>query len=471
VTIQASEDGDEPTGGRPKPVPLALLAGLTTVSALIALFFAVAHGSLAKIYVANLPVRATSSQAVLEKQIKDAAKSYQLKIKYVDGSVKAYPLAATGVTVDTKKSSAKARQTINSSILQRLKWWRPIKLPLYTKTNQETLRGFIAAYATQAKTPAQDASLAVDGGTITITRDVQGEGARVTNAEAAIPRAVAGLQTGPLTLQPAKLTALITAKDLPASQSKAQALLDQPVAFTVAGHSVTATSADIAGWVDFTPVPKAKTVDVTVDSGRILQYINKVARRYIAQPRSRLITNTAGGPVVLDPGMNGVDVVNKEETAAAVAKQLLANKGVNLDLPVQYAVAKTVEVQAADKWIVVDITNKRMYAYEQTNLARSFLVSAGAPATPTITGQYAIYAKNAKQDMRGGNADGSRYFQPDVPYVNYFYRDYAIHGNYWRPGSYFGNINSSHGCVGVQVDDGAWIFDWAPIGTPVIVHT
>ncbi len=73
--------------------------------------------------------------------------------------------------------------------------------------------------------------------------------------------------------------------------------------------------------------------------------------------------------------------------------------------------------------------------------------------------------------MQGGNADGSRYFQPDVPYVNYFYADYAVHGNYWRPSSYFGNINSSHGCIGVSVGDGAWIYDWASIGTPVIVHT
>jgi len=72
--------------------------------------------------------------------------------------------------------------------------------------------------------------------------------------------------------------------------------------------------------------------------------------------------------------------------------------------------------------------------------------------------------------MSGPNTDGSRYVQPNVPWVNYFYRDYAIHGNYWRPTSYFGNVNSSHGCVGLLTNDAAWLYAWAPIGTAVVVH-
>ena len=49
--------------------------------------------------------------------------------------------------------------------------------------------------------------------------------------------------------------------------------------------------------------------------------------------------------------------------------------------------------------------------------------------------------------------------------------DYVIHGNYWRPLSYFGNINSSHGCVSTVPSEAEWMYDWTPIGTPVIVYT
>jgi lipoprotein-anchoring transpeptidase ErfK/SrfK len=241
--------------------------------------------------------------------------------------------------------------------------------------------------------------------------------------------------------------------------------------FNVANHEITPSKDDIAGWIELSPVNKEKTVDVNVDSGKVLQYINKIAKPYVQPPRSRLITNTENGQVVLDAGANGIDVVQKDKTASDVAKALVDGKGVKSDLEIKYAAAQTVEVQPYDKWFVADVTTKHMYAYEGTNLVKTFLVSAGAPATPTVLGKYAIYTKYRSQDMSGNNADGSRYFQPAVPYVNYFYGGYAIHGNYWRPDSWFGNINSSHGCIGVNVADGAWIYDWASIGTPVIVHS
>jgi len=117
------------------------------------------------------------------------------------------------------------------------------------------------------------------------------------------------------------------------------------------------------------------------------------------------------------------------------------------------------------------VSSKRLYAFEDQTLVNSFPVSAGAPATPTVLGRYTIYAKYAVQDMRGNNVDGSSYFQPNVRWISYFYGGYAIHGNYWRPESWFGNVNSSHGCVGLQDYQAEWVYAWAPIGTPVITHS
>src|SRR5262249_54227373 len=132
---------------------------------------------------------------------------------------------------------------------------------------------------------------------------------------------------------------------------------------------------------------------------------------------------------------------------------------------------KTVTAGDYSKWIEENVTEKKMYVYEKTKLIKTFFTSSGAPATPTVLGQYKIQRKYVQQDMEGQNADGTDYFQPNVPWVNYFYGGYAIHGNYWRPLSWFGNVNSSHGCIGVSVADGKWIYDWAPVGTPIIIHT
>jgi lipoprotein-anchoring transpeptidase ErfK/SrfK len=81
-----------------------------------------------------------------------------------------------------------------------------------------------------------------------------------------------------------------------------------------------------------------------------------------------------------------------------------------------------------------------------------------------------VYAKFTVQDMRGTNPNGTPYFQPKVPWVSYFYQGSAVHGVYWHPLSWFGVNNSSHGCVGLPVDQAQWVFNWAPIGTTVITH-
>lgn len=451
--------------------PQALLGAFTVLLILSGLFLSVAHGSLTDIKVAGAPIYANSSQAEIQKAINSRAKNYMVKVKYVDGTVKKYPISAVGINIDVPKSADNAKKVINRSLLKRLAWWQPINIELITKTDKKVADAFVVRSLTQVKQAPVDASLVLDGGTAAITPDKPGSGSTIPKAEQTVVSSVARLNSETLVLKPAILPVAIKAKDLEASKAKAQAMLDKPVVFNIAGHTVTATPTDLAGWLDISPVPKAKTVDVNVNSGKVLQYINSVAKRYITLPRSRLVTNTSQGLVVLDNGANGVDVVDKDKTAASLAQRLAKEDSITVDLAVQYTAAKTVQAQAYDKWFVTDVTNKRMYAYEGTNLVRSFLISAGAPATPTVLGQYKIYAKYASQDMSGNNADGSRYFQPAVPYVNYFTGAYAIHGNYWRPASYFGNINSSHGCVGINVDDAAWIYNWAPIGTAVITHS
>lgn len=452
-------------------VPLIAAGSLTAVFLIITVvFFTLAHKSFASIYVAGLPIRADVSSSELQKQITTAAKTYKVKVKYVDGSTKSFLLPTTGVSVDVKKSTDKVKSSINQSFVRRLEWWKPIKIELVTKSDDAALYSFVTKEVTQVKVAPTDATLAISNGAAGITPEAQGSGSTVPDAKKVVVNTVADLESKPLVLKPMKLAPAITAKDLESGKAKADELLKKSVAFTIAGHKVAATPVDIGGWLDISPVPNAKTVDVNVNSGKVLQYIDKVARRYITPPKSRLVTTTDAGQVILDYGSDGVDVVNKEQTASDVAKKITNDPTVNTALSVKYTPAKTVETQAFDKWLVADVTTKRMYAYEKTTLVRTFLTSNGAPATPTVLGTYKIFAKYGSQTMTGFNADGSRYRQPDVPYVNYFTGGYAIHGNYWRPASYFGNINSSHGCIGINVTDAAWIYSWAPIGTTVVTH-
>lgn len=114
------------------------------------------------------------------------------------------------------------------------------------------------------------------------------------------------------------------------------------------------------------------------------------------------------------------------------------------------------------RWIDVDLTNQMLYAYEGDVVVNSFLVSTGTWLTPTVTGKHKIYVKVRMQDMSGPG-----YYLRDVPYVMFFHGDYGLHGTYWH--NNFGTP-MSRGCVNLTIDDAAWLFNWASVGTIVNVH-
>jgi lipoprotein-anchoring transpeptidase ErfK/SrfK len=115
-----------------------------------------------------------------------------------------------------------------------------------------------------------------------------------------------------------------------------------------------------------------------------------------------------------------------------------------------------------ERWIDVDLANQKVRAYEGRELVETFTVSTGTWRTPTVTGQYKIWIKLALDDMRGPG-----YFLRDVPYVMYFYKGYGLHGTYWH--SNFGTP-MSHGCVNLSIEDAAWLYEFAEVGTLVNVH-
>lgn len=118
--------------------------------------------------------------------------------------------------------------------------------------------------------------------------------------------------------------------------------------------------------------------------------------------------------------------------------------------------------ELSSKWIDVDISEQTLAAYEGETLLLKTVVSTGKSYTPTPLGEFEIYARVPVQDM-----GGSDYLLRNVQYVAYFYRNYALHATYWHDN--FGQP-MSHGCVNMRTTDAKWLYEWAPIGTPVRVH-
>lgn len=114
------------------------------------------------------------------------------------------------------------------------------------------------------------------------------------------------------------------------------------------------------------------------------------------------------------------------------------------------------------KQIIVDLSDSRIYAYQDGQLIRSVLVSTGRAATPTVQGNFTVQRRYTSQTMSGPG-----YYLPGVEWILYFYAGYAIHGTYWH--NNFGQP-MSHGCVNLPNEEAKWFYDFAPIGTPVLVQ-
>ncbi len=123
---------------------------------------------------------------------------------------------------------------------------------------------------------------------------------------------------------------------------------------------------------------------------------------------------------------------------------------------------------AGGKVIDVNLSTQQLIAFENGQVVFTAPVATGKDGFNTPTGTYTIYAKTPLQTMRG-NLGGESWVVPNVPHVMYFNGSVALHGAYWH--NYFGTgVRLSHGCVNLPLDSAAWLYNWAPIGTTVVVH-
>ena len=119
------------------------------------------------------------------------------------------------------------------------------------------------------------------------------------------------------------------------------------------------------------------------------------------------------------------------------------------------------------KRIVVDISEQRLYAYENGILQNSFLISSGKNNS-TPLGNHRILAKLpvVRYAWSYGSGDPRNYDLGLVPFNLRFAPHIYIHYAYWH--NNFGHP-MSRGCVNVALEDMKWVYGWADVNVPVVV--
>ena len=93
------------------------------------------------------------------------------------------------------------------------------------------------------------------------------------------------------------------------------------------------------------------------------------------------------------------------------------------------------------------------------------IVNTGISQSPTQIGTYPVYLRYVSQTMRGTNPDGTKYVDPGIPWVSYFYGGDALHG--FIRASY--GYPQSLGCVEMPFATASQLWPHTPIGTLVTV--
>jgi lipoprotein-anchoring transpeptidase ErfK/SrfK len=127
---------------------------------------------------------------------------------------------------------------------------------------------------------------------------------------------------------------------------------------------------------------------------------------------------------------------------------------------------------AGERWVLIDIARQETTAMIGDRPFYTALATTGKPGWETPKGTFRILYRVANETMTSASIGAEEYYVlKDVLYTQYFTNEgHALHLNYWRPDYYFGEIPSSHGCIGLRLADAEFFWRFARNGTRVTIQ-
>ncbi|MCE9586670.1 L,D-transpeptidase [Candidatus Uhrbacteria bacterium] len=138
-----------------------------------------------------------------------------------------------------------------------------------------------------------------------------------------------------------------------------------------------------------------------------------------------------------------------------------------LEVGMAYSPTSTEPIQLG-KSIFIKLKTQTMEKRVAGIAIKSFKISGGLPKTPTPVGKFKVLSKNTR-----AWSSASKLWMPY--WMAFSGRGHGIHELPEWPGGKKEGANhlgrpASHGCVRLGIGSAKEMYDWAPVGTPVIVE-
>jgi len=126
----------------------------------------------------------------------------------------------------------------------------------------------------------------------------------------------------------------------------------------------------------------------------------------------------------------------------------------------------------AKKKIEINLMEQKMYLWLDGAVIDEFIISSGKKSTPTRTGSFSVLSK---YPVAYGVIDGIVW---TMPYFLGIYMagstENGIHelplANGWRESARSLGRPISHGCIRLAIGEAVIVYNWADLGTPVLIH-
>jgi hypothetical protein len=259
-----------------------------------------------------------------------------------------------------------------------------------------------------------------------------------------------------------------------ASEARAQSLVDSsPAAGSMAKDTKTASLVGAGAPVLIPPVPPFPAPRLWLGVAGQDANLRGTPDRS-GPPLGEL---KAGQPVQVKRWVAGEEVQTENPTWAELANGRFVYSAALRRAPVLAPPALPESAPTEGRWIDVNLFEQIATAYEGRTPIKIVLISTGRPGWDTPQGTFRILRRVENETMDGstlaGQGPGGRgasYRVENVRFTQYFTADgAAIHENYWRNAATFG-MPGSHGCIGMLPADAAWFWQFATVGTPLVVH-
>ena len=425
------------------------------------------------------------AQKVIENQVANAT----VTITVTGGDTTAQPVSVTlaqaGVNVDTQATVDAVMQR-NTGFFSRMgALFSNYDVPVVYQIDDATFQKFADQFSSDSNDPVQNAAVVLKDGSFQVIPAQAGQGVDTHQLKTAVEQAAQTLTSVSQSLQMQEIQPTVSTEQAQTVADEATKLTTINVTLKTPNRSLSASEADKASWVTL-PEKCDGTSKPEFDAEKVSEWVKTTTESTNdAAVKGIKNLNSRGDVVAVAKKATPSYVANNTDQLAQAAVEAVT-QGKDYEGSITYDVgeeeydtrtiadgAEGMVYQAApgEKWIDVNLSNDTVTAYEGTTIMQGPIAMVpGAPETPTVTGIYHVYLKNASQTMRGKNADGTDYVTPGVPWITYFTGSYALHGAPWRSSFGWSGPGGSHGCVNMPVDGAKWIYDWADIGTTVVSH-